>query len=84
MWQERNDTPAMPCGLLTQLRNDAHQIFRRLEEKMKKAQQWPEQGPGAPVAGKTDYEPLLRHRLRSISIQIEEHLAEHGCESQTE
>jgi len=70
----------MGCPQVEKLRQDASKVYLQLKEKLKKARELGRETAPGNVAG-TDYEPLLRRKLRILSGEIDRHLTYHGCES---
>jgi len=68
----------MGCEELEKLRRDSRELRQQLRDKLEASRTWAKAKSGA--ASQTDYEPYLKHRLATLSVQIEDHLKRHSCE----
>jgi hypothetical protein len=68
----------MGCEELEKMRTDSRELRRQLRDKLERSRTWAKAKSSS--SPKTDYEPYLKHRLRSLALQIEDHLKRHACE----
>jgi hypothetical protein len=70
----------MTCEELAKLRKQATQIKKRMDEQKRKARSKAAHPRSGRPSGKSEYVPLLQHKLSRLAERIEHHISEHRCQ----
>ena len=73
-------TPAMPCGELQRLREQATSLKQRMDDQRRKARATAASHRSDRTSGQSEMVPFLQRKLLRLADKIEQHMARHNCQ----